>query len=75
MEVDMKDQKKLAEQLKNRAIDLNHEQALADLGEQLITKFEDGSSKAVTEMISSQIEQQRKAYNRSLQALTVAMGL
>ncbi|MEH2335041.1 hypothetical protein [Nostoc sp.] len=43
--------------------------------EQLITEFEDGSSKAVTEMISSQIEQQRKAYNQSLKALTVAMGL
>ncbi|MEH1932983.1 MAG: hypothetical protein V7L14_04520 [Nostoc sp.] len=71
----MKDQKKLAEQLKNRAIDSDHEQVLADLGEQLITEFEDGSSKAVTEMISSQIEQQRKAYNRSLQALTVVMGL
>lgn len=71
----MKDDKKLCEELKNRAIDSEHEQALIDLSDQLLNVFESGSSEAVTGMVRYQIEKRRNAYNKAYNLLTETIGL
>jgi len=71
----MKDDKKLCEELSNRAIDSEHEQALIDLAEQLLNEFESGSSEAVTTLVRYQMEKRRNAYNKAYKALTEAIGL
>ena len=71
----MKDDKKLCEELQNRAIDSEHEQALLNLGEQLLNEFESGSSEAVTGMVRYQMEKRRNAYNKAYKTLTETIGL
>lgn len=71
----MKDDKKLCEELQNRAIDSEHEQALIDLCRQLLNEFESGSSEAVTSMVHSQMETRRNAYNKAYKTLTETIGL
>ena len=71
----MKDDKNLYEELKNRAIDSEHEQALIDLGEQLLNEFESGSSEAVTGILRYQMEKRRNAYNKAYKSLTETIGL
>jgi hypothetical protein len=71
----MKDDKNLYEELKNRAIDSEHGQALIDLGEQLLNEFESGSSEAVTGILRYQMEKRRNAYNKAYKTLTETIGL
>ena len=71
----MKDDKNLYEELKNRAIDSEHGQALIDLGEQLLNEFESGSSEAVTGILRYQMEKRRTAYNKAYKTLTETIGL
>lgn len=71
----MKDDKKLCEELQNRAIDSEHEQALIDLCGQLLNEFESGSSEAVTGMVRYQMEKRRNAYNKAYNSLTETIGL
>ncbi len=71
----MKDDKNLYEELKNRAIDSEHEQALIDLCEQLLNEFESGSSEAVTGILRYQMEKRRNAYNKADKTLTETIGL
>jgi hypothetical protein len=71
----MKDDKNLYEELKNRAIDSEHEQALIDLSEQLLNEFESGSSEAVTGILRYQMEKRRTAYNKAYKTLTETIGL
>ena len=71
----MKDDQKLCEELKNRAIDSEHEQGLIDRSEQLVNEFAGGSSEAVTNMVRYQMERRRNAYNKAYKALTAKMGL
>lgn len=71
----MKDSQKLLEELQNRAIDPEHEQALSDLCEELLQEFENGSSEAVTGLLRFKIEKLRSTYNQAYRALTATMGL
>ncbi|HEY9740687.1 MAG TPA: hypothetical protein V6C90_09385 [Coleofasciculaceae cyanobacterium] len=71
----MKDDKKLCEELQNRAIDSEHEQALIDLAEQLLNEFESGSSEAVTTLVRYQMDKLRNAYNKAYKTLTETIGL
>lgn len=71
----MKDAHKLFEELKNRVIDAQQEQALLALSQELFQEFESGAAKGVASWIRHQIEIRQKACNTAYKALTQKMGL
>lgn len=71
----MKDQDAIIAQLKSRATDPEHEQALTDLCRQLIEQFENKSSQGVTVSITAEIGRLREAYNTAYAALMEKMDL
>ncbi|NEQ63626.1 MAG: hypothetical protein F6K53_42510 [Moorea sp. SIO4A1] len=71
----MKDDDKLFEELKNQALDSEHEQGLTALGEELLKEFDSGSSQGVTDMARYRLEKHRSAYKKAYTKLMATIGL
>ncbi|NEO43790.1 MAG: hypothetical protein F6K55_06485 [Moorea sp. SIO4A3] len=71
----MKDDDKLFEELKNQALDSEHEQGLTALGEELLKEFDSGSSQGVTDMARYRLEKHRSAYKKAYKKLMATIGL
>ncbi|MBI4456891.1 MAG: hypothetical protein HY644_13475 [Acidobacteria bacterium] len=70
----MKDDEKVFAELKNRATDSEHEQALTDLCKDLLTAFKSQSSEGVTDVIRAKMQQLHTDYNDVHSALKEKMG-
>ncbi len=71
----MKDEEKIFAELKVRATDPEHEQALADLCRALLAEFESKMSEGVCSVVEAHMQELRNAYNCAHRALTKKMAL
>ena len=71
---DMKEEQRIFEELKKRANNSKHEQALKKLCQQMLRGFESKSSQGVTEIISAELKTLSDAYDDAHKTLMEKMG-
>lgn len=71
----MKEDEKIVAELKSRATDPEHEQALVALYRELLVVFENESAAGVTDAIERKVRGRREAYENAHSALVERIGL
>ncbi|HBQ28216.1 hypothetical protein HY02_07380 [Peptococcaceae bacterium SCADC1_2_3] len=71
----MTDNEKVFAELKSRATDSKHEQALTDLYKEVLAAFESNSSKGVAGIVGAKMQELHSAYNDAHGALMKKMRL